>query len=148
MGAGIRVKHIESDYSEVVVEMNLCWYNRNYVSTHFGGSLYAMADPFYMLMMLNILGKEYIVWDKAASIDFVSPGKGKVRARFTLTNEQIEDVKKHTANGEKYTPEYTVDLVDEKGNLVAKVTKRLYIKKKKLNSFQSLPKPQNENKAF
>ncbi len=76
LGAGIYIKRIAMDYREVDVEMKLRWYNRNYVSTHFGGSLYAMTDPFYMLMLINILGEGYAVWDKAAHIDFVSPGRG------------------------------------------------------------------------
>ncbi|MFQ5606131.1 MAG: DUF4442 domain-containing protein [bacterium] len=130
LGTGIWIEHIAPDYSEVVVTMKLRWYNRNYVGAHFGGSLYAMVDPFYMLMMMNILGKDYTVWDKTAGIEFVSPGKGKMIARFTLSSEQIEDVKKHTTNGQKYFPKYFVEVKDGEGNLVAKVTKQLYIKRK------------------
>lgn len=110
--------------------MSMHWYNRNYVGTHFGGSLYAMVDPFYMLIMMNILGKDYIVWDKVADIGFVSPGLGKLTARFSLTSKQIEDVKSHTANGEKYLPGYLVEVKDQNENLVTKVTKQLYIRRK------------------
>ena len=81
LGAGIRIKRMSEDLREIDVEMKLHWWNANYVGTHYGGSLYSMADPFYMLMLLENLGSGYIVWDKAASIRFRKPGKGTVQRR-------------------------------------------------------------------
>ena len=92
LGTGITVKRISPDYREMCVQMKLRWYNRNYVKTHFGGSLYAMTDPFFMLMLLHILGKDYVVWDKAAHIDFIKPGSGTVTADFLIEEEQIQDI--------------------------------------------------------
>jgi acyl-coenzyme A thioesterase PaaI-like protein len=131
LAAGIRVKHIAPDYREVVVTMKLRWYNRNYVGTHFGGSLAAMTDPFYMLMLIHILGREYIVWDKTSTIDFIAPGRGTVTARFTLNDEQIADIKNETANGEPCYPEFSVDIVNEAGEVIAAVKKKLYVRRKK-----------------
>ena len=130
LGAGIRVKHVATDFSEVIVEMKLRWFNKNPAGTHFGGSLYTMVDPIYMLMLINILGREYIVWDKSATIDFISPGRGKMSAKFELVQEQIDEVIAKTENGIKYLPEYRIDVLDEKKQLVARVTKTLYIKRK------------------
>jgi hypothetical protein len=127
---GIVVKKISSDFKEAVVQMKMKWYNRNYVNTHFGGSLYSMTDPFFMLMLMQILGKEYIVWDKAAYIDFIKPGRGTVTARFVIDKEQIEDIILKTADGQKYLPELTVDIEDQTNNKVARVIKTLYIRKK------------------
>ena len=136
LGAGIRVKHIAPDYREIVVSLKLRWYNRNYVGTHFGGSLAAMTDPFYMLMLIHTLGKAYIVWDKTSTIDFIAPGRGTVTARFTLEDDQIAEIERETANGDPYYPEFSVDIVNESGEAIAKVTKRLYVRKKQ---DQSLP---------
>jgi len=83
-----------------------------------------------MLMMMQILGKEYIVWDKAAYIDFIKPGKGTVTARFVIDKEQIEDIILKTAHGQKYLPKFTVDIVDQANNKIAHVIKTLYIRKK------------------
>src|ERR1041385_6706004 len=91
LGAAVRVTHITEDFRRVEVEMPLRFYNRNYVGTHFGGSLYAMCDPFYMLMLMNILGPGYIVWDKAATIRFKRPGSGLVKATFTIPEEKIAE---------------------------------------------------------
>jgi len=130
LGAGIRLKHIAPDYKEVIVTMKLRWYNRNYVGTHFGGSLAAMTDPFYMLMLIHVLGKEYIVWDKTSTIDFIAPGRGTVTARFTLKDDQIAEIKSKTANGDPYYPEFSVDIVNESAEVIARVSKKLYVRKK------------------
>ncbi len=110
--------------------MKMRFYNRNYVNTHFGGSLYAMTDPFYMLMLIQILGKEYVVWDKSANIAFIRPGKGTVTARFSIDQDIISDIIGKTTEGHKYMPTFLVDIVDEQGNTVARVFKKLYIRKK------------------
>ena len=97
LGAGVRVTHVADDFRTVKVEMPLRFYNKNYVGTHFGGSLYAMCDPFFMLMLINILGPGYIVWDKAAAIRFKKPGKGLVKATFTISEEKIAELNIPTA---------------------------------------------------
>ncbi len=106
------------------------WYNSNYVKTHFGGSLYAMTDPFFMLMLIHILGKEFVVWDKAAHIDFVKPSAGTVTARFLIKEDQIEDIINSASGGQKYFPEFSVDIVNEAGEKVAHVIKTLYIRRR------------------
>ena len=131
IGAGIRVTHIAEDFSSARVEMGQHWYNTNYAGTHSGASLYSMVDPMYMLLLMRRLGNDYIVWDKSASIDFIRPGKGKVMARFELTDERVEEIRAATANGDKMLPEWDVDIVDESGELVARVHKVLYVRRKK-----------------
>lgn len=131
LGTGIRVRKISRDFKEAVVEMKLKWYNRNYVNTHFGGSIYSMVDPFYMLMLIGTLGKDYVVWDKSAVIEFVKPGRGTISAQFQITEEKLEEIREKTKTGEKYLPEFFIEVVDEKGDIVAKIKKVLYVKKKK-----------------
>ncbi|ARU90312.1 DUF4442 domain-containing protein [Pseudomonas sp. M30-35] len=130
LGAGIRVRHIAADFKHVRVKMGLGWYNRNYVGSQFGGSLYSMTDPFFMLMLMENLGGDYIVWDKAASIDFIAPGKGPVFAEFSIDDGLLEEIRTRTATGEKYLPEMQVDVRDAAGTLIAKVHKTLYVRLK------------------
>jgi len=130
LGTGISVKKISPDFKEVVVQMKMHWYNRNYMKTHFGGSLYAMTDPFYMLMLIQILGKDYIVWDKSAQIEFIKPGVNTVTARFVIEDEQVEKTIQNTADGKKYYLELLVNVENENGKTAAKVSKVLYIRKK------------------
>ena len=129
-GTGITVKSISPDYREICVQMKMKWYNRNYVKTHFGGSLYAMTDPFFMVMLIHILGKEFVVWDKTATIDFIKPSQGTVTARFLINEEQIENIMNNTSGGQKYFPEFSVNIENEAGETVARVVKTLYIRKK------------------
>ena len=130
LGAGIRVRHISDDFRQAQVRMGLRWYNRNYVGTQFGGSLYSMTDPFFMLMLLQNLGDDYVVCDKAANIEFVSPGKGRVYADFTITEQLLDEIRQHTAGGDKYLPRLHVEVRDEQGTLVARVQKTLYVRLK------------------
>lgn len=130
LGAGIRVKHISRDMKSIDVEMKLRWWNANYVGTHFGGSLFAMTDAFYMLMLIANLGGDYIVWDKAASIRYRKPGKGTVRAEFRLSDSQLDDIREKLKTLPKYEPTIKVEVKDEQGTVIAEVEKLLYIRLK------------------
>ncbi len=110
--------------------MKLRWWNANFVGTHYGGSLYSMADPFYMLMLIANLGAEYVVWDKAATIRFRKPGRGTMRAEFRLTAVQIDDIRQALVTADKIEPEFTVEIKDESGNVIAEVKKLLHVRKR------------------
>jgi hypothetical protein len=129
LGAGIRVKW-SPDLKAVDVEMKLRYWNRNYVGTHYGGSLYSMTDPFYMLMLMENLGRGYIVWDKSASIRFRKPGQGKVKAEFRLTDAQLDDIRQKLTTQERYEPTFLVEVKDEAGDVVAEVQKLIHIRRK------------------
>ncbi len=130
LGAGIRVRRISEDFRTIDVEMPLRFWNRNYVGTHFGGSLYSMCDPFFMVMLIENLGPDYIVWDKAATIRFKKPGKGVMKATFTLLPEKIEEIRSQADSQVKVEPRFQVVVTDAEGNVVAEVDKLLYVKKK------------------
>jgi acyl-coenzyme A thioesterase PaaI-like protein len=129
LGAGIRVRW-SPDGKSVDVEMKLRFWNRNYVGTHYGGSLYSMTDPFYMLMLMENLGDGYVVWDKAGSIRFRRPAKGTVRAEFRLTGEQIDAVRRAAETEAKVEPVFAVQIKDGSGEVVAEVERTLHVRKK------------------
>jgi acyl-coenzyme A thioesterase PaaI-like protein len=130
LGMGIRVIRIAPDMKAVDVEMKLRFWNANYVGTQFGGSLFAMTDPFYMLMLMANLGRDYIVWDKAATIRYRKPGKGTVRAEFRLSDIQIDDIREKLKTQPKYEPVFTVEVKDEAGVVIAEVEKVIYVRRK------------------
>ena len=131
LGAGIRVLHKQSDDYTIKVQLKLTRLNLNAVGTHFGGSLYAMCDPFFMLILLEHMGRDYIVWDKSASIRFRKPGKGRMLASFRLSEEQIESIRQQLETQEKAEPSFLVEVKDENGELVAEVQKLLHVRKKR-----------------
>jgi hypothetical protein len=130
LGAGIRVKRLAPGWQEIDVEMKLRWWNRNYVGTHYGGSLYSMTDPFVMLMLIENLGKNYLVWDKSATIRFKKPGRGTVSASFRLSQEQISEIKQALNSQEKIERAFAVEVKDESGNVIAQVEKLLHIRRR------------------
>jgi hypothetical protein len=138
LGAGIRVRRLQSDWKAIDVEMNLRFWNSNYVGTHFGGSLYSMTDPFYMLMLIENLGRDYIVWDKSATIRFRKPGRGRVCAEFRLADAQIDAIRIQLKTLEKVEPVFLVQVRDESGALIAEVEKVLHVRKKRPENFKSL----------
>lgn len=133
LGAGIRCDAIADDFSSAKVSMPLTIYNRNYVGVQFGGSLYAMCDPWFMLLLINSLGREFIVWDKAGSIEYRKPGKGTVTAQFDLPASLMDELRS-LAPDEKKLIDLSVNVLDESGDVVAKVKKTEYVRRKPLQS--------------
>lgn len=130
VGTGIRVKRMDPDFRAIDVEMKLRFWNRNYVKTQFGGALYAMTDPFYMVMLIQNLGRDYIVWDKAATIRFLKPGVRTVRAEFRLPPERVAEIRAAADREYKVEPTFTVQIIDTEGVVVAEVDKLLYVRRK------------------
>ena len=129
VGAGIHVLEISPDYRRITVRLRRGLLNRNYFGTHYGGSLFSMTDPFYALMLLHNLPRGYHVWDRAARIEFKTPGRSDVFAHFALTEAMIAAVLAATADGAKYEPTWAVDIADAAGAVVATVEKTLYIRR-------------------
>jgi len=132
--SGIGVLEISDDWHYARVVLRKRWYNRNYVGTHFGGSLFAMTDPFWMVLVLNCLGQDYIVWDKSAEIEFVAPGKETVFAQFRIENTVLDEIRAATQNGDKYLRWFETEVKTENGQLIARVRKQLYVRRKSPNT--------------
>jgi len=129
--AGIRVLEVSDDMRRTRVVLKRHWYNRNFVGTHFGGSLFAMTDPFWMIMTLYRLGDGYIVWDKAAEIEFVEATKAPVYAEFLLDDATIDEIRAATDAGEKHLRWFETDIRTADGELVARVRKQVYVRRKR-----------------
>jgi len=129
LGAGIRSHTI--DEHTMCVEMKLTALNRNVFGTHFGGSLYAMCDPWFVLILMRLLGPDYIVWDKAANIQFLQPGRGTMMAMFHIPQERINEIRLEADRGQKIEPTFAVDVMNTHGEAVAHVEKLLYVRRKK-----------------
>ena len=130
-GAGIRSDIYDLKGGYIRVYMPLTRQNRNVVGTHFGGSLYAMVDPFYMLILIYQLGDDYIVWDKAAKIDFLAPGRTTVYADIRISPDEIADIRRLAADHSPVLRTYQLNILDERGQRIAAVEKVVYIRRKK-----------------
>jgi len=130
LGAGVRVRRISADWLEMDLAMKLRWYNRNAMGTQFGGSLYSMVDPHFVLLLMRRLGPEYAVWDKEARIEFLLPGRGEVHAAIRMTEERVEAIRQQAEDGQRCLPEFVIEITDQGGQLVARVHKTLHVRRK------------------
>jgi acyl-coenzyme A thioesterase PaaI-like protein len=126
----IRLQALSEDWSEATVVLRLRPWNRNYVGTQFGGNLFAMADPFWMLLAMHQLGNDYYVWDQAGAIDFVAPGREDVYAHFKLAPAVVEELRRAAADGSKVLRWFETEIRTASGELVARVRKQLYVRLK------------------
>lgn len=129
-GTGAWVTYVDDEWKEIRVRLPLSWRTRNIVGTIFGGSLYASVDPFYMIMLIQRLGSEYVVWDKAASIRFKRPGRETLYARFTIDDTEVDDIRRLLQAETKIDRVYTVELKDRYGVVHAHVEKIIHIAKR------------------
>lgn len=129
-GAGIRIVRISDDFREVQIKLKLRWWNKNANRTQYGGSIFSLTDPMYALMLIGILGKEYFVWDKQAEIHFIKPGDTDLYADFVISEDQLGQIRRATINGDKYFPEFVVQVKNTRGDVVSQVKRVLYVRKK------------------
>lgn len=129
-GTGGRPSFIAEDWSEVRLSLPLSWRTRNYVGTIFGGSIYSAVDPIYMLMLIHRLGKDYIVWDKSASIQFKKPGRELLHARFIVDDEELAAIRAALETQRSIDRTYSIELKDSAGNVCATVEKLIYIRRR------------------
>ena len=130
LGAGIRVQHITPDWRDVEVRLRARWWNRNANGVMFGGSLFAMTDPWFPLMLHANLGRDYVVASRSGQISFEAPGLDLAIARFSLSEEQIEAVRSAAANGARTLPSFDATVTDPEGKILARVTHVVYVRRK------------------
>ncbi|NUO73660.1 MAG: DUF4442 domain-containing protein [Frateuria sp.] len=126
----IRVLELGDEWNTARVALRLRPWNRNYVRTQFGGNLFAMTDPFWMLLAMHRLGSDYYVWDKAGAIDFVAPGREDVYATFRFTDAMVEELRTAAAGGDKVLRWFETEVATASGEVVARVRKQLYVRLK------------------
>ena len=129
-GTGARVTYIAGDWQEIRITLPLSWRTRNYVGTIFGGSLYGAVDPFYMIMLIKLLGPDYTVWDKAAAIRFRRPGRSTLKAQFLMTPEMVESIRSELVRVPKVDRSYSVELRSGDGTVHAIIEKTLHISRR------------------
>lgn len=129
-GTGVSIRSIAPDWQQMHIRMKLRWYNRNALGTHFGGSLYAMVDPHCVIMLMQQLGSAYVVWDQAAEIRFLKPGRGTVHCHVEMPSSLTESIRQQAESGQSVRPERLLNIIDEQGETVCEVRKQLYVRLK------------------
>lgn len=129
--SGIRVKEFADDWTHAVVQLHVNVFTRNYVKTAFGGSMSAMTDPYFFMLVMHQLGRDYVVWDTRGEIEFVKPGRGVLTARFEVSREQAEQLRERARGGAKVLEWFATDITDASGDVVARVRREVYVREKR-----------------
>ena len=137
-----RVRFVSADWKEIHVRIKRNFRNTNYNGSIYGGSIYAAIDPIYAIQLIQIFGKEYVVWDKKAVIDFKRPIKKKAAARFIFTDELIDTIKQNLDKEGEYYFDLPVSFVDETGFIYAEIDKTLFIATKEFYKIKMEKKKQ------
>ncbi|MGX1805084.1 DUF4442 domain-containing protein [Nocardia sp. NPDC055321] len=127
--AGVRVREVAPDWTWVRVTHRVRPWNCNVNRSAFGGTLFAMTDPFYAVMAGRQLGPGYRIWNTTGSIDFLAPGHGTLTATMTLPAPELDVIRAATAGGEKSITTHVTEIRSATGTLVARATQSLYIRR-------------------
>lgn len=126
-----RVIEVSPNLYRVKIEIRLSYKNRNYAGTMFGGSMLAATDPIYMIQILQILGNDFVVWDKSVSARFKRPAKSTVYAVFEFDQEEVNSIKKEVSAKKEITVVKPLKILDKEGHEIALLEKTIYIASKK-----------------
>ena len=129
--SGIRVRRFSDDWTRATVELRVNLLTRNYVKTAFGGSMQAMTDPYFFMLVMHQLGREHVVWDTRGEIEFLRPGTGVLTAEFHVPPERIAAIRERAAGGAKVLEWFETEITDRSGAVVARVRREVYIREKK-----------------
>ena len=141
LASGIRVVDVADDLSSVTVRLRTRPWNRNYFGTHFGGSLYSMCDPFFVFLLVHHLGPDHVVWDKAAEIEFLKAVSEPVFATFAVDPAQVEEIREAVLHRFSVEPRLRADVATAAGDVVARVTKTLYVRRRDAKNRFAEPTP-------
>lgn len=125
--SGGRIIALSDDFKHLRVRLKLTWLTRNLVGTIYGGSMYSSIDPFYMLMLMRILGRDFVVWDKSATIRFKRPARSTLFADFHFDEATLADIREQVARDGESTFTWTVALKDASGTVYADCDKVIYV---------------------
>lgn len=124
------ITYLSEDLREVHVRLKLYWRTRNYVGTMYGGTLYSAVDGIPMVILINLLGKDYIVWDKSAEIRFVKPGRETLTAVIRIPEEETREIERIVSEKGKVERIHTIEWKDPQGDVVAIVDQVIHIRAK------------------
>ena len=126
-----RITSVSEDLLHVKIKLPISYKNRNYVNSIFGGSLFSAVDPIPMVQLMNLLGNEYVVWDKSAEVFFKRPAKEHLYAHFEYTEEELAQIKARVQNENEIEIVKTTALQDKNASKTfCEVKKTIYVASK------------------
>lgn len=123
-----RITSVSDDLLTIIIKLPISYKNRNYVSSIFGGSMFAAVDPIPMVQLMNLIGDNYVVWDKSAEIYFKRPAREDLFAEFMFTFDEINRIKQEVADSKEVDFVKTTQLTNKDKTIVyCEVKKTIYV---------------------
>ena len=129
--SGIRVVRFSEDWTRATVRLHVNVVTRNFVKTAFGGSLSAMTDPYFFMLVMHQLGRDYVVWDTKGEIEFLKPGRGVLTAHFSVPPEKAQELRERAHGGSRVLEWFETEITDAAGDVVARVRREVYVREKR-----------------
>ncbi|MCE9599499.1 MAG: DUF4442 domain-containing protein [Spirochaetia bacterium] len=127
--SGGRIEYVSEDFRDLIIRIPHTWITRNLVNSVFGGSLFAATDPIYMAMLMQALGRDYFVIDKEGRMEYIKPLTSAGFARFELSQEVIDSIIQECGAKKKSVRSFPVVIQNDKGTVVARGERTLYIRR-------------------
>lgn len=127
----IWVKRFHAGFLGVEVKIFKSILNINYNKSVFGGTIYAAADPFFAVLFYQLMlrkGFRVIVWQKAAEIFFLKPGRSNLYFKINISVEEINQICLLLETNGKAEHQCMLEIEDDQGEVTARVSNLVYIR--------------------
>lgn len=117
-GSGIRITHISEDWRTARIDLNLAVWNANMHGAAFGGTLYATTDFLVGTVLARVLGKDFEVWTRTGTFQYLAPGRDGAYLEVEITHELENWVRETIAEDGYCNVPFTAVIKNRDGSVV------------------------------
>ena len=129
----IRIISISQDFYKINVKLKYSLFNKSPNKFIWGGSISSALDPFFPIMMKQIILKKGIYTDfysKAMHINFLKMAKSDLSFNFIINKKEVILAKESLNNNNKYDGWHIVEGIDTDGNVCVVGKIQVYLRKR------------------
>ena len=129
----IRIISITDDFYNMQVCLKYSFWNRNPNKSVWGGSIASAMDPFFPILMKQILLRKGIVTDfysKAINVQFIKMVKSNVTFQFSISNKEVTLAQEKLDQNGKYVGWHSVEGIDSHNKVCVKGEVQIFIRKR------------------
>ena len=129
----IQIDSISDDFHHMHVCLKHSFWNRNPNKSIWGGSIVSAMDPFFPILMKQILLRDGIVTDfysKAISVQFIKMVKSNVTFQFSISEKEVALVVQELDQNEKYEGWHSVEGIGSNNKICVKGKVQIFLRKR------------------
>ena len=127
----IKIINVSDDFKRVDVLLKHTFWNRNPNKALWGGAIFSAVDPFYPIMLKQILlldNIETVFLTKSAQVDYLKESKTNILFSFLVTDNEIKNLKNILTVEVKYDGWHEVYGIDEDNKKCIRAKIQVYLK--------------------